>query len=85
MNPLSLSIVGGSISLIILISIVLTVMDISQDNKLLENNYKDDHQVLKTVFVDLNGLRDANMFQFSFYSTMVKSQIFLLFLILILL
>lgn len=60
-------------------------MDISQDNKLLENNYKDDHQVLKTVFVDLNGLRDANMFQFSFYSTMVKSQIFLLFLILILL
>lgn len=72
MNPLSISIVGGSISLIIIISIILTLLDIQQDNRLIKNNYQNDHQVLKTVFVDLNGLHKANTFQFAFYVTMVN-------------
>lgn len=50
-------------------------MDIIQDRRLLLNNYKSDENVLKTVFADLNGLIDANIYQFSFYATMVKMKI----------
>ena len=49
-------------------------MDIIQDRRILQNN-KDDHQVLRTVFADLNGLYKSNIFQFSFYATMVKIEL----------
>jgi len=71
-NPLSFTIIGGIISLLIIMSIILILMDIEQDNRLIKNNYQSDHQVLKTVFADLEGLHHANIFQFAFYVTMVN-------------
>ena len=69
---MSLCITIGSLTIVIIFSIILNILDFIDDNKTIEDNDTDDHTIIKNEFKDVESLQNANYVGFAFYVTLVK-------------